>query len=231
MRIVSIRSLLAGAVLALALPLSAHEKHRHAPQQSQAPAAQTQAAPTREARAEWRVLLSHLEQPEYWHVLINPIPIFGSAFGALLLLVALWRRSADIRLIGLSVVLVTGVIVFPTVKVGQRAYDRIFETIPLEAQEWLDVHMERAEKFQYVFYLGAVLSLATLIAQRRRPELVDKLTKATLGATALSAALAGWIAHAGGQVRHEEFRMGPPSASSLQKAPPEPAPQREEHHQ
>jgi hypothetical protein len=229
MRVVSIRSLLAGAVLALALPLSAHEKHQHAQPEGQAPAATPQAAPTREAKPEWRVLLSHLEQPEY--VLINPIPIFGSALGALLLLVALWRRSADIRLVGLSVVLVTGVIVFPTVKVGQRAYDRVFETIPLEAQEWLDVHMDRAETFQYVFYLAALLALATLIAQRRRPELVDKLTKATLGATALSAALAGWIAHAGGQVRHEEFRMGPPSASSLQKAPPEPAPQREEHHQ
>lgn len=224
MRVLTVRSLLAGAVLTLALPLSAHEKHQHAAPKAEAPAAPAQAAPTREEhRSELGIVLSHLDKPEYWHVLINPIPIFGSGLGALLLLAALWRRSEDLRLAGLTVVLAVGVIVFPTVKAGQRAYDRIYETIPLEAQQWLDVHMERAETLQYVFYLAAILAAAALVARKKRPELFERLTRATLAATALSAALAGWIAHAEGQVTHDEFREGPPPTSAVLKAQPEPA--------
>jgi hypothetical protein len=181
-----------------------------------------------EHKSEIAMFLSHLKQPEYMHILINPIPIFGMGLGLLLLLVAWVRPAAGLSEAGLAIIIATGVITYPTIKLGQYAYDRVFETIPLDAQEWLDVHMARAERFQYLFYLAAILAGLTLYKQRRNPELARRLMLATMAVSGLCAALAGLIAHAGGQVRHTEFRTGPPTARALKHAAPAAAPERKE---
>ena len=182
-----------------------------------------------EHKSELAMFLAHLKQPEYMHVMINPIPIFGMGLG-LVFLIAAWLRPRMIGLAeaGLCIIIATGVITYPTIKLGQYAYDRIFETIPLDAQEWLDVHMARAERTQYFFYLAAILACLTLYKQRRNPESARRLMIATMAVSGLCAALAGFIAHAGGQVRHTEFRTGPPSARALKHAPPEAVPERKE---
>jgi hypothetical protein len=228
MRSLLLRGLLLGTILA-PVAVSAHQRHKHAkPQQPQKEAPIVREEPlAREAHSEWRVLRSHLGQPEYWHTILNPIPIYGSGLAALLLLLSYWKPGLGTRQTGLGLTVAVGLITIPTLQVGERAYDRLYETIPLEAQAWLDVHMDRAENFQYVFYLAAALALAALLLEKRRPQLAARLTGGTLASIGLGALLAGWIAHAGGQVGHDEFRLGPPPASAMRKAPPEPSPQRE----
>ena len=155
-------------------------------------------------------MLSHLKQPEYIHVIINVMPLVGMGLGTALLLAGLWLESDGMREAGLALVVLAGVITFPTVKFGQHAYDRIYEQIPLEAQQWLDVHMSRAERLQWIFYLTAALAVWALAGSRKRKPSAVRQVQATLVAAGLCAALAAWISHAGGQVRHSEFRLGPP---------------------
>lgn len=50
----------------------------------------------------------------------------------------------------------------------------------------------------------------------------------TMAVSGLCAAVTGLIAHAGGQVRHTEFRTGPPTARALKHAAPQLAPERKE---
>lgn len=45
---------------------------------------------------------------------------------------------------------------------------------------------------------------------RKAKPAAARQAQAALVATLLCAVVAGWISHAGGQVRHSEFRMGPP---------------------
>ncbi len=237
----SYRALLLAVAILFAsgqISLWAHEGH-HKKSQSVAsssttaeigdmPGMQSMNMPPAEHKSEFAMFLSHLKQPEYMHILINPIPIFGMGLGLMLLLVAWVRPAAGLSEAGLAIIIATGVITYPTIKLGQYAYDKIFETIPLDAQEWLDVHMARAERFQYLFYLAAILACLTLYKQRRNPELARRLMIATMAVSGLCAALAGLIAHAGGQVRHTEFRTGPPTARALKHAAPESAPERKE---
>ena len=231
--------LLALALLAFgSISLWAHESH-HKKSPGVPPSSTTTAMgdtagmagmtmPPAEHKSEIAMFLAHLKQPEYMHVLINPIPIFGMGLGLLLLIVAWVRPAAGLSEAGLAIIIATGVITYPTIKLGQYAYDRIFETIPLDAQEWLDVHMARAERSQYLFYLAAILACLTLYKQRRNPETARRLMIATMAVSGLCAALAGLIAHAGGQVRHTEFRTGPPTARALKHAPPESVPEHKE---
>lgn len=211
------------ALFSLAPPVGAHERMQHkehAQPGVSAPAAPDAAARAGSPKSEIAMFFSHLKKPEYIHVLINPIPIFGMGLGLLFLLIAWFRPAEGLVAAGLAIVIATGLLTYPTVKLGQNAYDRMYQTLPLEGQMWLDVHMDRAEKFQYLFYLAALLAAATFWARRHRPAAVRRLMLATMATSGLCAALVGLIAHAGGQVNHAEFREGPPPAGALKKAPP-----------
>lgn len=200
-------------VAACSMAASAHEGH-HPSGGGQAPMTmpmdQPAVQPARPAVSEWKALLHHLTQPEYLHVVINPMPVIGMGLGAALIFAGLRLESGGMREAGLAVVVLTALMTFPTIKLGQHAYDRLYEQIPLEAQQWLDVHMSRAEKLQWFFYLTGALAAWALASSRRKKPAAARQAQATLAAAGVCAALAAWISHAGGQVRHEEFRMGPP---------------------
>lgn len=204
-------------VAACGLAAAAHEGH-HPSGGQQAPMTMPMdhpaVQPARPAVSEWKVLLHHLTQPEYLHVVINPMPVIGMGLGAALIFAGLWLESEGMREAGLALVVLTALITFPTIKLGQHAYDRLYEQIPLEAQQWLDVHMNRAEKLQWLFYLTGVLAAWALAGSRKKKPTARRQAQATLAAAGLCAAVAGWISHAGGQVRHEEFRMGPPTSNA-----------------
>lgn len=166
--------------------------------------------PPRSAVGELRILRMHLTQPEYLHVLVHPFPILGMALAAPLLLFALAVRSRGAREAGLVLIMLAALGALATVKIGQKAYDRVYDRIELESQQWLDVHMERAEDAQWAFYLTGLLAALALAASRRKPAWERPATLGAAGGALLCSALGGWIAHAGGQVRHSEFRLGPP---------------------
>lgn len=211
----SIQFLVAVALgMAFAIPATAHEGgHGHeAPVAAQTASAHAVGAAPRPAVGELAALRTHLTQPEYWHVLIHPFPILGMALAAPLLLFALAVRSRGAHEAGLVLILLSALGAFATVKIGQRAYDRVYKGIERESQQWLDVHMERAEDAQWAFYLTGLLAALALAAGRRKPSWERPATIGALSGALLCSALGGWIAHAGGQVRHAEFRLGPPIA-------------------
>lgn len=119
-------------------------------------------------------IFSKLTNPEYLHVLINPIPIFGMGLGLILLSVAWFRPAAGLAEAGPAVIIATG-----------------------------------------------------LLTRGSRPLAARRLMLATMAASGLCAGLAGLIAHAGGQVRHLEFRESAPPVGALKKARPDAGPQRE----
>lgn len=160
----------------------------------------------------------HLGRPEYWHVMINPIPPLGLISGAGALAASLVFPAAAEP--GLVLIAAAGAAVWPTIALGQHGYDRLYDQLPPDSQKWLDVHMARGEKAQWLFYLTALLAIAALVAGRRKPGAATPLRAATLLLTLACAATAAWIAHAGGQVVHPEFREGPPTAEALKIVPP-----------
>jgi hypothetical protein len=156
------------------------------------------------------MLLEHLHQPEYVHVLLNPLPVYGAATTLFVLVAALVARSRSAQMIGLLVLSLLGPATWVAVEYGEKAYDRVYSMSNADAQAWLDVHKKRAENSQYVFYLMALTALVALIAHRRPHKSAKPLTWLALALALISVNLAAWISQAGGQVRHSEFREGPP---------------------
>ncbi len=152
-------------------------------------------------------------KPEYLHVLLNPLPAYGLAIGVLVLLAGFIRRNCPIRLTGLVLCTLCAASAWPALYFGQHGYNSLYPQLDTESQQWLDAHMSRAERFIYFFYAAAALGLSALIF-RKSPKAFRWLAVSTLALSCISLGLGAWIARAGGEVSHSEFRseQSPPEA-------------------
>jgi len=154
-------------------------------------------------------LLRDFRQPEYLHVLLNPLPIYGLAAGLLALFVALLLRNRQARIVGFIVVIVCSASAWPVHELGEQAYDSVLSMSDDQGQAWLKEHKARADKLIPLFYVMAALSAAGLVASWKSDKLsfIAAILVLVLGLTTLGAG--GYIAYAGGRIRHREFRNGP----------------------
>jgi hypothetical protein len=147
-----------------------------------------------------------LQKPEYIHVVLNHLPIYGTILGALALVISLVLRSRAAQVTALTITLVAAASAYPVFISGQRAYKAIRGMSDDTGAEWLDEHMDRAEKTIGAFYFLAALALAGLLVPIRWPRSAMLFAALTLVVAILCSGIAVYIAQAGGRVRHPEFR-------------------------
>jgi hypothetical protein len=157
-----------------------------------------------------QAFLRALRQPEYVHVLLNPIPVYGLLVAWIGLVISFFLKSRRAQVATLVLVLLTAGSAWPVFEFGEQGYDRVLAMSDDDGQVWLDEHQARADKFIYVFYALAVLSAVAIVVPMRWPKSSPALALAVilLGAGALGCGT--YIAYAGGKVRHREFRNEPP---------------------
>jgi hypothetical protein len=155
-------------------------------------------------------MLSH---PEYLHVLLNPLPVYGLSMGVVALACAFFLRNRAARMVALTIILVSSASAWPVLLYGEKAYDAVMPIADADGAEWMDAHQARAEKAIAIFYLVAALSLAALLFPRWWPKTDLPLAITTMILALATLAAGAWIAYAGGRIRHEEFRAEPPPAA------------------
>jgi dolichol kinase len=150
--------------------------------------------------------LDLLKKPEYIHVVLNHLPIYGTIFGALALAISLILRSRAAQITALILTFIAGTSAYPVFVTGQRAYKTIRNASDDAGADWLDDHMDRAEKTIGVFYFLAALAIAGLLVPIKWPKSAFPLAALTLVVAILCSGIAVYIAQPGGRVRHPEFR-------------------------
>jgi disulfide bond formation protein DsbB len=159
----------------------------------------------------------HLNSPEYMHVLLNPVPVYGLAIGLVGLLLTIIARNRTAIVIALVLVFLSGLSAWPTYYYGEAAYDRVTAMADTVGDQWLDEHMARGEKLIYAFYVLAGLAIVGMFAPMKWPRSSSPLAIATLVIGCATLGIGGYIAFAGGHVRHREFRFEPPPESQSQE--------------
>lgn len=71
-------------------------------------------------------MFEDLKQPEYIHVLLNPLPVYGLAMGTLALFVSLLFKSRTAQLTSLLLVFVAAGSAWPVYFYGEHGYDRVY---------------------------------------------------------------------------------------------------------
>jgi len=153
--------------------------------------------------------LRGLRQPEYVHVLLNPLPVYGLLISWIALIAALISKSRRPHIVTLILIFVTSISAWPAYEFGVEGYDRVLAMTDDDGHAWLDEHQARGQKLIYVFYALAVLSAAAIVVPLRWPKssVPLALVVVLLGAAALGSGC--YIAYAGGKIRHREFRNEP----------------------
>jgi len=155
-------------------------------------------------------ILRDVQQPEYLHVLINPLPVYGLAIALFGLIVAMYLGTRGGQVTALALIFTCAASAWPVAQYGEAAEDRVQATADEDGQAWLKAHADRADNFIYVFYALALVSAAAIFAPKKWPKTERPLAVATLILAIASLGAGIYIAQAGGKIRHREFRHTQP---------------------
>lgn len=147
-----------------------------------------------------------LPSPEYLHVLLNHLPITGLIIASLGLLLSLAIRNSSAQVCALALVFVCAGSVWPVYLTGKAAYRNIRRIADEPGMDYLDEHLDRAERLVIVYLPTMLLAMAALVIPRFEPAARAALGWVILACAAIAVAAGVWIAEAGGKVRHPEFR-------------------------
>lgn len=152
-------------------------------------------------------------QPEYLHVLVNPLLTHALPFAAMGLLLALIGGSQGGIRIALILVLLSAAAVWPTLHYGRNGFDRVNAMTDATGGDWLMVHRHRAEQGSWVFYATAAGALAALLVPLKWAKSLKPLAGIALLVAVGACLMAAHIAYPAGKIRHREFRHeAPPEA-------------------
>src|SRR5215475_4758840 len=129
-----------------------------------------------------------LRQPEYVHVLLNPLPVYGLLISWIALIAVLNSKSRRAHIVTLILIFISSTSAWPVYEFGEEGYDRVLAMTDDDGHAWLDEHQDRAQKLIYLFYALAVLSLVAIVVPIRWPKSSMPLAIAVvlLGGTALA---------------------------------------------
>ena len=153
---------------------------------------------------------SLLSQPEYVHAAINHFPLIGLLVALLCLAVGLVTRSRPILFTGLGLVCVMALSVWPVYSFGEAGFDRVLSMADEAGEGFLKYHAHLAHQWVFLYYITAGIAGLGFALSWKWPRVLlpASLLALALAIASLSAGIA--IAQAGGEVRHREFRSGPP---------------------
>lgn len=148
------------------------------------------------------------------HLMLNHLPVLGTAFGLGLLLFGLWRKSSELKKTALGVFVLMALAAVPVYLTGEPAEDGV-KSLPDVSKPVMEQHEEAAgAAFTGVVVLG-VVALTGLILFRRGNALPAWLSFSVLVLSLIVSGLMAWTANLGGQIRHSEIRAShsPPTAT------------------
>ncbi len=145
------------------------------------------------------------------HLLLNHIPVLGTVFALGLLVVALWRKSEELKKIALGCFVLVALVAVPAFFTGEPV-EKVVSGLPGVSKAIIEQHEEAATAaFIGLAILGfAALIILAVAVSLKRP-IAQWLTLLVLAGSCLVSGLMVWTANLGGQVRHTEIR----SASAL----------------
>jgi uncharacterized protein YacL len=146
-----------------------------------------------------------IENAAHLHLLINHLSPVGVLIGVCLLIAGMIARSRALRAGALGVFIVSGLLVIPTNLSGEEA-EHVAEGLPGVTEEWIEHHEEMAELALIPSIVLALVSLVTLVVERKSNRIAKPMLAVVLVIALVDLGILSLAAHRGGMVRHTEIR-------------------------
>jgi uncharacterized membrane protein len=170
------------------------------------------------------------------HLLLNHLPVLGTAFGLVLFLFAWLRKSREVKQVSLGVFVLAALSAVPAYLTGEPA-EEVAEHLPGVTEALIEQHESAALVALSVAIATGVVALAGLFLTWRNKQLPhwqlpSWLALATLFLALTTGGLMARTANIGGQIRHTEIRQNATPATPAEKTGAEAkqkAEEKEEH--
>ena len=141
------------------------------------------------------------------HLALNHLPLFGTFFGFLFLLIALLKNSRELEQAGLWLCLATALGAIPAFLTGGSA-ERVVQNLPGIEQDRIEEHEEAALWALVGIEILGAASLAGLYLSGKTGEPPQRLVQACAILALVTLAIVGRTAQLGGHIHHPETRSG-----------------------
>jgi uncharacterized membrane protein len=143
--------------------------------------------------------------PVHLHLMLNHVPVLGTAFSLALLGWALLRKSEELKKVSLGFFVIIALLAIPAYLTGEPA-EELVENLPGVSKASIEQHEEAAQvAFAGVLIVG-VAALGGLVFFRRGKLASDWLSVILLVLSLIVFALMARTANLGGLIRHPEIR-------------------------
>jgi len=149
--------------------------------------------------------------PTHWHLALNHVPVVGFAGLSILLFVAWFRRSRELTLVTLVLLLPVAFSALPVFLTGDSAKHMV-QGLPAVSDRLEEEHEEISRLALASALASAAASLVMLATARRGNPIPSQLVFGLAIVCAVSFILMAWTANLGGQIRHSEIRPPPAAA-------------------
>jgi uncharacterized membrane protein len=140
------------------------------------------------------------------HLLMNHLPIIGTAFGLLLLAAGIIRRSDDLKKAGLTTFALAAIITLPVYLTGEPA-EEIVEGLPGVSEAIVEEHEDAALIASIACGVLGALAAFGLVRSWRK-QVPAWIATSALALSLIVSGLMMWTGSLGGQIRHTEVRGG-----------------------
>ncbi len=141
------------------------------------------------------------------HLLLNHIPIVGMGFGSLLLLVAIVRKSEELKRASLWAFVVLALLALPVFFTGEPA-EKVVEHLPEVSETFVEAHEDFAQFALIGIEILGFLSLAGWLIFRGSKAFPSWLATVAFFLSLAISGMMAWTGHLGGMIRHTETRSG-----------------------
>ena len=124
---------------------------------------------------ELTTLWQSIRDPEYLHLLIEPLPLYGLGIGLMLFVVAFVFGERRSRLLALALICVSCASVWPYTDLRSKATPRILATRPPEYASVIQEQTSRRREWNWPYYVMTLFSVVAIFtghSPRGRPILI-----------------------------------------------------------
>lgn len=141
------------------------------------------------------------------HLVITHLPIFGSVLGMLILIYAMWRKSAATKMAAYGIFVISAIGAGIAYATGEGAEEKV-EGLPGVLESIIGQHEEFAMYALISMIVLGVVSLIAMAFNGKANMLSGSSAIAVLFISLVSFGLVAKTGQLGGQIRHTEVRSG-----------------------
>lgn len=117
----------------------------------------------------WRELITlwqSIRDPEYLHLLLEPLPLYGLGAGLTFVIVSLFFGEIKSRMLALGIICLSCASVWPYIDLRDKATPRILATRSPDFAPLIQEQTQRRKDWSWPYYGMALLSAAALATTR-----------------------------------------------------------------